>query len=97
MTEMRKPKAQNPKAAAGGGSGESTALLTEMLVTRAHTLHGMFAELVGHAANSFPHHPLLGERYVRLALRAQSNCRASLVTIAKVQRARRRARDAAAE
>ena len=96
MTEMRNPKAHNRKAA-GDGSGESTALLSEMLVTRAHTLHGMFAELVGHAANNFPDHPLAGERYVRLALRAQSNCRASLMTIAKVQRGLRRAQDDAAE
>ena len=96
MTEMRKPEAQNPKAA-DSGRIDPMARMSEMLMTQALTLDGMFAELVGHAAAELPDYPLSGERYARLALRAQSNCRASLVTLAKVQRAVRRSQGDAAE
>ena len=96
MTEMRKPEAQNPKAA-DSGRIDPMARMSEMLMTQALTLDGMFAELVGHAAAELPDYPLSGERYARLALRAQSNCSASLVAMAKAQKALRPAQDNAAE
>ncbi|KKC24470.1 hypothetical protein [Sphingomonas sp. SRS2] len=96
MNEMRTPKAQNRKPAKIGAV-EPMAQLSDMLMTQALTLDGMFAELVGHAASNLPQYPLTGERFARLALRAQSNCSASLVAMAKAQKALRPAQDDAAE
>lgn len=87
MNEMRRSRAQNRKAASG--PNEPRAQISDMLMTQALTLDGMFTELVGHAADNLPQYPLSGERFVRLALRAQSNCSAALLAMAKRQKALR--------
>lgn len=65
--------------------------MREMLMTQATDLDVMFAELIGKAATDLDKWPSIAERYVRLALRAQANCRASLDTLARAERARQRA------
>lgn len=90
MTEMRKPKAPDPKAAASDPS-DPMARMNEMLIAQALSLDAMFTELVGHAADNYTKWPTSAARYARLALRAQSNCRASVETVAKADRAKRRA------
>ncbi|KRB79872.1 hypothetical protein ASE00_19440 [Sphingomonas sp. Root710] len=96
MNSMTKPKASSRKVNRGGAS-EPMTQMSEMLMTQALTLDGMFTELVDHAATNLPQYPLTGERFARLALRAQSNCSASLVAMAKAQKALRPAQDDAAE
>lgn len=67
--------------------------MRSMLMTQATDLDAMFAELIGKAATDIDQWPATGERLVRLALRAQSNCRASLDTLARAERALLRARE----
>ncbi|WP_235537450.1 MULTISPECIES: hypothetical protein [unclassified Sphingomonas] len=67
--------------------------LRTMLMTQATDLDVMFAELIGKAATNIDQWPTTAERLVRLALRAQSNCRASLDTLARAERALLRARE----
>lgn len=90
MNEMRKLKAPDRKAAAGDPS-DPLARMNEMLIAQALSLDAMFIELVGHAADNYTKWPTSAARYARLALRAQSNCRASVETVAKADRAKRRA------
>ena len=82
MTEMRPPNARDRQAAAADPA-DPMARMSEMLMTQALSLDTMFNELVGYAAENFQAWPGPTERYMRLALRAQSNCRASLVAMAK--------------
>ncbi|MBO9380118.1 hypothetical protein GG804_25450 [Sphingomonas histidinilytica] len=66
--------------------------MNEMLIAQALSLDAMFTELVRHAADNYTKWPTSAARYARLALRAQSNCRASVETVAKADRAKQRAR-----
>ncbi|MES2497832.1 MAG: hypothetical protein V4618_17080 [Pseudomonadota bacterium] len=61
-----------------------------ILMTQAVDLDVMFSELIGKAASNLDQWPTMAERFVRLALRAQANCRASLDTLARADRAQRR-------
>ena len=69
------------KAARDGdiGQGES------MLITQAHTLDAIFNNLARRAARNFGEYLQAGETYMRLALKAQSQCRATLETLAAVK------------
>jgi hypothetical protein len=67
--------------------------MREMLLNQATDLDVMFAELIGKAATNLDEWPTVAERFVRLALRAQANCRASLDTLARAERAQRRAQE----
>ena len=92
MTEMRRPEAHDSEATCSDPA-DPIARMREMLMTQALSLDAMFNELVGYAANNFE--AWSGgptERYMRLALRAQSNCRASLEAVARVDRAKRQTR-----
>ncbi|WP_016745117.1 hypothetical protein [Rhizorhabdus wittichii] len=66
--------------------------MNEMLIAQALSLDVMFTELVRHAADNYTKWPTSAARYARLALRAQANCRASVETVARADRAKQRAR-----
>jgi hypothetical protein len=91
MNEMRKPKALDRNAAASGQPDPLTRM-NEMLIAQALSLDAMFTELVRHAADNYTKWPTSAARYARLALRAQANCRASVETVARADRAKQRAR-----
>lgn len=55
-----------------------------MLIAQAHTLDGLFARLASNALNSSEMDKL--ERYMRLALKAQSQARATLQTLGELRR-----------
>ncbi len=56
-----------------------------MLVAQAHTLEAIFHELAQCAARNIGHYVETVEIYMRLALKAQSQCRATLETLAAIK------------
>lgn len=56
-----------------------------MLMVQAHTLDAIFNNLAQRAALNFNDYPEAGERYMRLALKAQSQCRATLESLAAIK------------
>lgn len=96
MTEARKPKAQTMKApdaaATRGAPVDPMAQMREILRTQVVDLDGIFGELLGHAGKNLRTTPGYVEPYMRLALRTQSNCRASLEALARADRAERQQR-----
>jgi hypothetical protein len=56
-----------------------------LLVTQAHTLDAIFNELARRAALNMGEYINATERYLRLALKAQSQCRATLETLATIK------------
>lgn len=63
-------------------------MASRMLATQAVTLDAMFAELARRCAMNMGDYINAAERYGRLALKAQSNCRATLDTLAKLHQPR---------
>ena len=72
------------RAAAGG----DIAIASKILAAQAVTLDSMFAELARRAALNMGEYVNAAERYGRLALKAQSNCRATLEALAKLHQPR---------
>jgi hypothetical protein len=70
--------------AAGGG----LAMVSKILAAQAVTLDSMFAELARRAAMNMGEYINAAERYGRLALKAQSNCRTTLEALAKLHQPR---------
>lgn len=64
------------------------AIASKILAAQAITLDSMFAELARRAANNMGEYINAAERYGRLALKAQSNCRATLEALAKLHQPR---------
>ncbi len=58
-------------------------MATELLTAQALSLDTMMTELMRRSIMNFGDYPLAAERYARLAFKAQSNCRATLETLAK--------------
>lgn len=56
-----------------------------MLTTQAHTLDAIFNELARRSALNMGEYINAAERYMRLALKAQSQCRATLETLATIK------------
>ncbi len=56
-----------------------------MLIAQAHSLDAIFAELARRAALNICEHIQAAEIYMKLALRAQSQCRATLETLATIK------------
>lgn len=56
-----------------------------LLTTQAHTLDAIFNELARRAALNMGEYLNATERYLRLALKAQSQCRATLETLATIK------------
>ena len=63
-------------------------MVSHMLAAQAVTLDSMFAEFARRAAMNMGDYVDAAERYGRLALKAQGNCRATLETLAKVHQPR---------
>jgi hypothetical protein len=59
-----------------------------MLISQAHTLEAIFHELAGRAALNMGEYISAAEVYLRLALKAQSQCRATLETLAEMKNPR---------
>ncbi|KFL36717.1 hypothetical protein [Arenimonas donghaensis] len=57
----------------------------EMLTAQAHTLDAIFNRLAMRAASNMAEYPAATETYLKLALRAQSQCRATLETLAAIK------------
>lgn len=73
-----------------GGKAEEgdLAIASRLLASQAITLDSMFTELARRAALNMSEYVNAAERYGRLALKAQSNCRATLETLAKLHQPR---------
>ena len=74
---------QADKAAQG-----DTTLSSHLLASQALTLDTLFTEMVRRADSNMGKHPDAMERYMRLALKAQANCRTTLETLAKLHQPR---------
>ena len=73
-----------------GGKAEAgdLAIASRLLASQAITLDSMFTELARRTANNMGEYANAAERYGRLALKAQSNCRATLEALAKLHQPR---------
>ena len=69
-------------------AGGDLAMASKILAAQAITLDSMFAELARRAGNNMGEYINAAERYGRLALKAQSNCRATLEALAKLHQPR---------
>ena len=56
-----------------------------MLIAQAHTLDGLFNALVGRSLKNMGEYMGAAETYLRLALKSQSQCRATLETLAQIK------------
>lgn len=76
------------KSAAADTAKGDMRLPSEMLTAQALSLDSMMTELMRRATMNLGDFPLAAERYARLAFKAQSNCRATLETLAKLHQPR---------
>ena len=81
ITEAMKALRSTVKAVKGGDLGAAETIL----VGQAGALNMMFAELARRAAANMGTHLPATEAYVRLALKAQAQCRATLETLAAIK------------
>ncbi len=65
------------------------ALASELLTAQALSLDTMFTEYARRATMSMGDYPLAMERFAKLAMRAQADCRASLEALAKLHQPRK--------
>lgn len=56
-----------------------------LLTAQAHTLDAIFNKLARLAAANLNEYPVWGDRYLRLAMKAQTQCRATLETLANIK------------
>ena len=84
ITDSFTALAEMTKRAASGDLG----LNTRILVSQAVSLDTLFTELARRAADNITHYPDATERYMRLALKAQAGCRATLDALAKLHQPR---------
>jgi len=80
--------ADNLIAKADKAASGDLAMASRMLATQTVTLDAMFAELARRCAMNMGDYINAAERYGRLALKAQSNCRATLEALAKLHQPR---------
>jgi hypothetical protein len=59
-----------------------------ILTSQAHTLNALFAELIGRSRANMGEYFHASEKYMRLALKAQSQCRTTLETLAEIKNPR---------
>lgn len=59
-----------------------------MLIVQAHTLNVIFNNLAQRAALNLGEYPDAAERYLRLAMKAQSQCRSTIETLAEIKNPR---------
>lgn len=72
------------REARAGGKGMSS----DILMTQAMVLDTMFTELAARAATSMGRNLEVTDRYMRLALKAQANCRSTIEALAKLHQPR---------
>lgn len=65
--------------------GDSPKVTERILLSQAHALDALFASLAKRAALNLDKYMAPGETYLRLALRAQNQCRATLETLATIK------------
>jgi len=63
-------------------------LATRILASQAMSLDTMFTEMAGRSGQNMGHYPDAADRYMRLALKAQSACRSTLDSLAKLHQPR---------
>ncbi|WP_373084902.1 hypothetical protein [Sneathiella sp.] len=63
-------------------------MASRLLASQAITLDTLFTELTGRAVSNLGHYPDAVERYLRMALRAQSNCRTTVEALTKLHQPR---------
>lgn len=76
------------KAQARKAGGADLSLASQMLMAQAITLDSIFTELGRCATLNLNDYPHAADRYTRLALKAQSNCRVTLEALAKLHQPR---------
>lgn len=76
------------QSATGKAKKGDLAMASEMLAAQAITLDSMFTELARRTALNMGEYIGAAERYGRLALKAQSNCRATVEALAKLHQPR---------
>jgi hypothetical protein len=72
------------KEASDGGKAQSS----QMLAAQAHVLDTLFTDMAMRSRENMGEYLDASERYMRLALRAQANCRATLEALAKLHQPR---------
>ena len=80
--------ADHVQVAACDAAGGDITMASRILAAQAITLDSMFAELARRTAMNMSEYIDASERYGRLALKAQSNCRATLEALAKLHQPR---------
>ena len=80
--------AQHVQAVSHKAQTGDLTMASQMLAAQAVTLDSMFAELARRAALNMSDYIDAAERYGRLALKAQGNCRATLEALAKLHQPR---------
>ena len=80
--------AKHVQSAGGKAEQGDLSMASRMLAAQAITLDSMFTELARRAAINMGEYINAAERYGRLALKAQSNCRAALEALAKLHQPR---------
>lgn len=80
--------ADHVHAVSEGAAAGDIAMASKYLSAQAITLDSMFTELARRAALNMGEYMDASERYGRLALKAQSNCRATLEALAKLHQPR---------
>lgn len=76
------------QSATGKAEAGDLAIVSRLLTAQAITLDNMFTELARRTALNMSEYLNAAERYGRLALKAQSNCRATLEALAKLHQPR---------
>lgn len=64
----------------------------EMMSEQAKSLHDMFSSLRTRSMETFHKYPADAQAYIRLALRAQANCRLTMADVVRAEMAARRSR-----
>jgi hypothetical protein len=80
INEVRAELERQAKAA----SANDLARLESMLTMQAHTLDALFSNLAIRARNTLQY-PQAWERFMRMALKAQSQCRTTIETLAEIK------------
>lgn len=84
LTELVQELTQQIRACANGDLSRGEGMLT----AQAHSLDAIFNELARRAQLNVGHYPETVERYMRLALKAQSQCRATIEALANMKNPR---------
>lgn len=89
MNDMRGPGPRRPGHPTNPTNSNSDHIerMSEMLMAQAASLDAMFVELSGKATEHMTSWPSNARSYVKLALRAQANCRSALDAMARAERA----------